>query len=568
MQQLQKKRTRYWEDGIKFMNYQLEDFQNKSRDESMKLQLPQFTENPNLYQRGLEALYSGGPDGKGLKVTDMFPDQTGQFIVTQENGVTLTSKPTGKFVPNPKFNPEKKESANNQKLIPEMYNPAGQRIKNAVLNDPVVTQGLRVKAYVEARDWYEAQAKETGQPVDVFKRQWAETRIKEYQELMGTTLKTEKEELNKVNQSLASWETYTKDAPLIAGSEEYLKWFFDMTSAETIKLGIDELETKSKDILNQLDTEDLDALMNRGYAAYITTYVGNEIFDISRQYSDETFKRTFTESKIYLEKLRHRNNLALEETKRINALNAKINERLEAINAASVAPNAIPGDIENTMHYGSLVEQNESAELDKLIMLRKKKIKGIMSFYSFLADGINTDINLQNMADLTLTDENSNSGEVSTAGIFIPNKSSGVLQFVRWEDAYKPLMDNPELIDYHYTYVMNVHNNPDELASYKNPENAALRTVLGNIEFDINKMNTKIKIIKDKQQEVYNNVIADLDLDNIRAGLGEENLEDWNINLFDDHGYMRSTEDLYNDKIKEIVSGFENKIPRHLPSKN
>lgn len=559
-------RSRYWEDGIKFMNYQMQDFQDKSREESMNLQLPEFTENPNLYQRGLEALYSGGMDGKGLKVTDMFVDQTGQFIVTQENGVTLTSKPTGKFIPNPEFNPKKKVSASNPKEIPEMYNPAGQRIKNAVLNDPVVTQGLRVKAYVEARDWYEAQAKETGQPIDVFKRQWAETKIKEYQELMGITLIQEKEELNKVNQSLRSWETYTKDAPLIAGSQEYLQWFMDVSSAETISKGIEEVEIQSKNILNELDTEDLDELMNRGYAAYITTYVGDEIFNISKQYSDETSKRTFKESQIHLEKIRHRNNVSLANTKRLWALQDKVNERLEAINAASNAPIVIPGDEENTMYYGSQVEKNESAELDKLIDSRKKMIKGIMSFYSFMADGINSDINLQNMSSLTLTDENRNSGEISSAGIFIPNTNSGVLQFYRWEDAYAPLMENPELIDYHYKYVMNVHNNQDLLASYKNPENAALRTVMGNVEHDINMITTKLKIIKDKQQEVYNNVLNDLDLTNIRQGLGQENLEDWKINLFDEHGYMRSTEDLYNDKLKTIVGDFRNLAPASLLS--
>ena len=559
-------RERYWDNGVEFMNYQLQDFKNKTRDESMDIQLPVYTEDPDVYKRGLEALYTGGPEGKGLKVTETFVDGTGQFIVTQENGVTLTSKPTGKMIPNPNFDETKKESRTNPKEIEGMYNPAGERIKNAVLGDPLVQQGLRVEAYVKARKYYEEQAEKSGLPEDQFKREWATNQINLLKGETQQILETEREELSKVNSSLASWETYTSTAALIAGSDEYLKWFFDMTSAETISAGIEEVEKRTKDILSDLDEEDIDSYMNRGYAAYITNSVGLDIFEAARQYSDETFKRTMKESQIYVEKLRHRNNKELEQIKQYNIKTNKLLENLEAINAASSAPTAIPGDEDNTINYGSLVDKNENAELSKVKEKLKLKVKGIMSFYSFMADGMNGDVNIDNMSDYKMTDANSTYGEVSSAGIYVPNKNSNVLQFYRWEDSWDVLMENPELLEYHYLRAKSVYEDPDIAASYKLPENIALRKIMSSIDQDITLIDTKMTIVKDKQQEVYNNVIADLDLSNIKAGLGQENLEDWEIDLFDDNGYMRSTDDLYNDKLKTIVNDFRTLAPASLLS--
>ena len=103
-----KERKRYWEDGVQYMNYMMEDFQNKSRSESMSVPLPEYFENPNLYEKAMEVLNTGGPDGKGFKSTQTYVDQTGQFIVTQENGIALLSKPTGRTIANPNFDLIKK----------------------------------------------------------------------------------------------------------------------------------------------------------------------------------------------------------------------------------------------------------------------------------------------------------------------------------------------------------------------------------------------------------------------------------------------------------------------------
>tara|TARA_R100000541_G_scaffold53886_1_gene62192 strand:+ start:10660 stop:13944 length:3285 start_codon:yes stop_codon:yes gene_type:complete len=512
-------RKRYWDDGVQYMNFMLEDFKNKSRDESMKVPLPEYFENPDLFARALKALETGGPDGKGIKTTDMFVDQTGQFIVTMENGTQLTNKPTGRMVPNKEFNPDLAISASNPETIPEMYNPAANRIKETVLEDPLIQQGLRVKGYVDARKFYQQQAENSGLPVEQFKREWALNQINKYKNESTELITKEREQLNIVNQELVSWEEYSKDLPLITGSDEYVKWFEAMTKGETISKGISQTEKRQKDILANMNEEDLESLMNRGYSAYISNSITEDIFSAARQYRDETSKRTFTESKQYIEKLRHANNRELAREKRLYDLLLKQDEERNNINDQSRVPIAIDGDIrENANSYGSLSEANESAELSELNTQMQNKIATIVSFYSTMADDLNTDANLQNMADLTITDQNRSTGNVSTAGIYIPviekdnedNVISEKLKFYRWEEAQTILKDRPKILNHYFNNVQNIHNNQNQAASYKSTDNIELRSTISELLNNNERINTKLDIVKANQNRVYTNVLDGL----------------------------------------------------------
>jgi len=562
-----KERSRYWDDGVEYMNFMMKDFQEKSREESMKVPLPEYFENPNLYERAQEILRTGGPDGKGLKATDMFVDQTGQFIVTQENGVALLNQPTGEMVDNPDFDPKKKESASNPKQIPGMYNPAANLVVQSVSDDPIVQQGYMIKAYNDARKYWEAKAKETGQPVEIFKREWAQQEIEKFNQLTGNIIAEENKELNSTRKELTSWEEYSKQAPLIEGSEEYQKWFMAMTKGETIERGIDKLETKRNDILNNINEEDIDALLNRGYAAYVSSKLQTDIFTAARDYADATSSRSFEESKIYIEKLRARNNENLERLKRQWKLNDEIQKTLMEIEKASKVPVPVPGDSrENIQKHGTQIEQNEQGELRAHQDINTRMIQTIAAFYMSMADDINTATNLENMADYRITDTNREIGEVKTSGIFIPNLNSNKLQFYRWEDATEALMANPELLLYHYNYVQSINDDPDKASSYKNIERAQLRANISEMIDDVERRNTKLKLVQELQTKVYKNVLATMDVEDIRAGLGRENITDWNIELFDDNGNFKTTKELHDQKIKEVESHLQKTLPKSLPS--
>lgn len=562
-----KQRDRYWDKGVEYMNFMMKDFKEKSREDSMGVQLPQYYEDPDIYERSMEALKTGGPDGKGLKATDMYVDGTGQFIVTQENGVTLLNKPTGKTIANPEYDPNKKESASNPKTIPEMYNPAANHALQTIGDDPIINQGLRIAGYVDARKFWEAKAEETGQPTDVFKKEWAKTQLDKFSTQVNQTLQKENVELNKTNQELASWDEYTKEAPLIKDSDEYKKWFMAMTRGETISAGIQKLENKRDNILNDIDEEDIDAYMNRGYAAYMSSSLQGQVFAAARNYADATSKRTFTESKIYIEKLRARNNENLKRLERSWELADQLQETLQEIENASNVPVPVEGDArENIAFQGTIIEQNEKGELKVIKDIQTRQIQAITSFYSFMADDMNTDVNLQNMASYTITDENSTVGEVKSSGIFIPNKNSGKLDFYRWQDAVEVLKQNPQILNYHYDRIMNIHTDQDQMPSYKKEDKSGLRDMISSLSHDVTMRNNKLDLVYDIQNKVYKNILAQMDINSIRAGLGNENVVDWDIQLFDDDGVMKTTKRIYNEKIKEVESRLQTSMPKTLPS--
>tara|TARA_R100001440_G_scaffold14809_1_gene25037 strand:+ start:13241 stop:16618 length:3378 start_codon:yes stop_codon:yes gene_type:complete len=560
-------RKRYWDDGVQYMNYMMEDFQNKSRSESMSVPLPQYFENPNLYEKAMEVLNTGGPDGKGFKSTQTYVDQTGQFIVTQENGIALLSKPTGKQIANPNFDANKKVSTSNPKMIEEMYNPAANLINETITDDPTIVQGYQIKAYNNARKFYEEEAKKSGLPVDQFKRQWVQMQLGQFDTESKETLEKENVELNNTRSELASWDSYVKEAPLIEGSEEYQKWFYAMTKGETIEQGINKLEQKRNNILNGIDSEDLDALLNRGYAAYIANTLGKDIFTAARDYADLTSQHSFEESKIYLEKLRARNNKELELFKRRLDLEEQIAKDLEEIERNSFRPNPIPGDArENITSRGNQIERNEAGELKVHKEINTRKIQTLATFYRVMADDLNTQTNLDNMAGYLLTDANRRTGEVKSSGIFLPNEAGTALQFYQWDQAVEVLNNNQQILDYHFNKIKQIQEDPDLAASYKKEINNNVRSTVGILIDDINLRNEKLTVIKDIENKVYKNVLSTIPVDDLRTGLGQENLSDWNIMLFDDNGYMIPTETLYKNKVQEIVTNIQNLAPKSLPS--
>jgi hypothetical protein len=564
-------RKKYWDKGVEYMNFQLEDFKNKSRNESVSSQLPQYFQNPDLFSRAIKALETGGPDGKGIKTTEMYIDQSGQFIVTMENGTQLTNKPTGRMVTNPNFNAAKKVSDKNPKEIAEMYNPAANRIKETVLEDPLVQQGLRVAAYVDGRKTYEKDSKEQNIPIEQAKKNWAIKIINEYGTESTKIIDKEKLQLNNTNEQLASWENYKSNGELIEGSSEYERWLYEQTKAQIISAGIAKSEQRQKDILTDINEEDVDNLLDRAYAAYISNSITTDIFNAANQYRDETSKKTVKESQIYIQKLKFQLGVERDridrQAKLQDARNQKLQEALEQQAIDNVAPTAIGGDaLQNIQFYGNQIEQNENGELKVLKNQTAEKIQAITTFYSFMADGMITDADKQNMADYRLTDLNKQTGQVSTAGIYLPNLNSKKLEFYRWDDAYPMLVENPEILNYHWNKVVAVHNDQNLLPHYKKEQNTQLRNAIGDVITKVEATNVKLDLIKNQQSIVYKNILAEMDLSKFKSGLGGENLEDWNIDLFDDNGQMRTTKEIYDTKLIDIENQLRNVVPKTLPS--
>ena len=105
----------YWEDGVKAMNYQREEFKNMSQDESLSAGNVKYVPYNNMMEKAIKHA-----DAAGLSVTR--DDLSGRYIVRTKNGANLISPLTTMFN--------------------ELY------AENPDLNDM-----YKVKAYNERKDW-------------------------------------------------------------------------------------------------------------------------------------------------------------------------------------------------------------------------------------------------------------------------------------------------------------------------------------------------------------------------------------------------------------------------------
>ena len=84
----QEMRDRYWDVGVKKMQYEMEDFVNASPEQALTMAAPTYTPNANLFERGKAFLEAQGYDVK----IDYVDPANPQWVVTEKNGNLITKQ--------------------------------------------------------------------------------------------------------------------------------------------------------------------------------------------------------------------------------------------------------------------------------------------------------------------------------------------------------------------------------------------------------------------------------------------------------------------------------------------
>jgi hypothetical protein len=113
---------KYWEDGVRAINYMREDFANASADESLSYQNPVYTPYVDVYKKAMEFAKEMGFDNQTISWT---PD--GRYIVKTKNGPSMIPGLTEAFM-------------------------------SAFGNDPAVTEMYKTKAFLDRKDYSKANA--------------------------------------------------------------------------------------------------------------------------------------------------------------------------------------------------------------------------------------------------------------------------------------------------------------------------------------------------------------------------------------------------------------------------
>ena len=271
-----KERDKYWQDGVDRLNYYMEDFKNASLQETMSLQLPEYVEDPDLIERGIEYLMNYEGKGKKLEMSDIVFSEDGVWMSTMTNGSVVTSRPTGIV------NEETGEMGT--------YNPAANIIAKTIIDDPLIARGYATSAYVKTRKFYENEdniakygSKENAE------RYFLNQMINQSKTGIEKETENETEQKTKLIQTKNSWEKYLEKYP--KANTKARKTYLETLGAITaIDKGIQKNNQTIKDISREY--KDLDEMRNIAYQAYMNYSINKDILSAANEYAMTTMKVT------------------------------------------------------------------------------------------------------------------------------------------------------------------------------------------------------------------------------------------------------------------------------------
>jgi hypothetical protein len=273
---LKEERERYWEDGVKRLNYSMQDFKEGSLEDIMSTPMPEYVEDPDLLLRAQEYLMNYEGDGKKYEVSDIVFSPDGKWLVHQTNGSLLTHRPTGVI------DEDTKEMG--------YYNPAANLISTNVAGDPLIARGYATSAYVKAREFYENEdnvakygSKEGAE------RFWLQSIVDQTKVQTNEVIAEEEVQKKSATKTINSWDTYLKTNPN-QNTESQQDYINALAAITAIEEGIGNQKTILDDISR--DGQDINDLRNIAYQAYMHGSLSKDIYAAAAQYAESTRKVT------------------------------------------------------------------------------------------------------------------------------------------------------------------------------------------------------------------------------------------------------------------------------------
>lgn len=242
----EEQRDLYWGVGVQKMNYEMQDFINASEQDALKMQLPSYVPNANLYERGLEYL-------KGQNYDVSIDQITKDWIITRKNGDLITKQ-------------------------------ALEDMKAAFQDDPLVVNAYKAQSFVDSRKFAE-EAVNAGQAGSVREGQmmWANETISNYERILAAQNIKLKGQATQLTGLSASWDAYRKEQGIVPNSSEEKS----MRKTESdLQATINRINGNENAIADNRGDEDpnLDALLNRAYQLTMSSNIGSDLIAAAKNY--------------------------------------------------------------------------------------------------------------------------------------------------------------------------------------------------------------------------------------------------------------------------------------------
>ena len=271
---------KYWDVGVRAMQYKMDEFINADSESALRMALPQYVPKANLFKLSSELLSNMEPP------------------LNMEMDRFNSSK-------NPNYNSDIPESRENPKLI---YNTdwiiteqngalvtgaALQTIKNNLLTNPAVQRSYQTEAYVSGMDWAN-QAVKNGVATSISNGQemWAKETIRRIGANNKVELSNDLESLRKAEASAVNWSNFQGSNGIVPGGQLDKLNKERLSTLEKYKL---EIESKKQIALEaERPSPTRGNLLNKAYNLYMQSNISNDMQSAAQDWSARNYTRKMT----------------------------------------------------------------------------------------------------------------------------------------------------------------------------------------------------------------------------------------------------------------------------------
>ena len=322
----QKMHERYWETGIRGMQYRMDDFINGSEQQALRAQLPKYIQDADLFELATEYLEGMDPPLK-MKVDHYGENSDGtantDWIITEQNGRLITGQ-------------------------------ALQAVQSALLDNPTVQRAYQEDAFVKSRN-FASQGMQAGQftSVDQGQEAWAQETIARINELNTPEIQKATEQLKKVQNANVNWDNYQANNGIVPGSDLETMMIEQQSAAEAMQAALD--AKVNIQTLANTPTKSLQGNLNKAYNLLMNYNISGDMKKAAVNFSARDQEYTMRVNQYALQEKQRKHDLA---KIRANAENALILQAQKAKDARdlAIAKGEIVGDNEDPNSLRSLLK--------------------------------------------------------------------------------------------------------------------------------------------------------------------------------------------------------------------
>ena len=287
----------WWADGVKELQYRMQDFVDMSPEEALDARLYTYTPDADLGKMAQKMLGEMDPPLKmeyDHYAVNKDGSVNGDIIITTTNGEAIVG-------------------------------PALAIIQERLADLPRVQNAYRTQAYVTSRDFAANGIKEGAfSTVKEGQLAWATRTIDNIQFNNDIEIESGTTELAERKQSTVSWDSYKQSSGVIPGSDEeklmqQAQSDFDAVSA------VLKNKFKIRDIANH-NSPDLESTLNKAYSMLQFTNMRTDMIKAAQAYSMRDVKSVIRETDAAKDARQYQYSLMLEEVRNRNKRQLKIDE--------------------------------------------------------------------------------------------------------------------------------------------------------------------------------------------------------------------------------------------------